>query len=184
MADDMLIIEELERTVPALTQWRSAGERGVNWSVIEGELGASLPPDYRALADHYPTLLIDDFMVVTLPTPKRELDFVSGVRETSEILQDLLEVDESHGYAPFPEENGLLGWGSSLSGDQFYWQVGSTDDPGAWRVVVSGRNDDWWTFEGGVVEFLVAALGRNIDLPGLPSSFPTSPPEVKGIEHR
>ncbi|MFJ2767479.1 hypothetical protein [Streptomyces sp. NPDC087300] len=181
MAGIMLIIEELERTVPSLTRWRSTGGRDVDWRLIENELGTPLPTDYRALAESYPTLLIDDFMVVTLPAPARERDFVSGVRETAETLQDLAEVDESHGHVPFPEAGGLLGWGSSLSGDQFYWQVNSSE-PESWRIVVSGRNDDWWTFDGGVVEFLVSALGRRIDLPGLPAAFPSESPEVRGIE--
>ncbi|MFD9859339.1 hypothetical protein [Streptomyces alboflavus] len=183
MADDMLIIAELERTVPSLTRWRAEGQRGVDWSVIEDELGTALPPDYRALGDAYPVLVFDDFLWVTVPSPGKESAFVSGVRETAETLQDLSDVDESHGYVPFPAEGGLLGWGSSLSGDQFYWQVNSKD-PASWRVVVSGRNDDWWTFEGGAVEFLVAALSKSIALPGLPSSFPSDPPEVVGVEPR
>jgi hypothetical protein len=88
-------------------------------------------------------------------------------------------MDESHGYAPYPEPEGLLGWGSSPSGDQFYWRT-KRSGPDSWTVVVSGRDDDWWEFPGVVVDFLAAVAGRTIPLPGLPTAFPGPTPSVKG----
>ncbi|GAB2868979.1 hypothetical protein GCM10027074_40790 [Streptomyces deserti] len=179
----MLTPQDLERSLPGLLQWKAPEGRSIDWSVIRAELGTDLPSDYRSLAESYPTLVIDDFLAISIPAPGAESDFVVGVHSGAEILRDLWEVDESHGYAPYPEPEGLLEWGSSPSGDQFYWRTKGSG-PDSWTVVVSGRNDDWWEFPGGIVEFLVAVVSRTIPLPGLPAAFPSPTPSVKGIGPR
>ncbi|GAA1860892.1 hypothetical protein GCM10009687_30110 [Asanoa iriomotensis] len=77
---------------------------------------------------------------------------------------------------------GLLCWGESLSGDQFYWKVDSPD-PESWPIVVFGRNDDWSEFPLGVVNFLTQMIQRTISIPGLPAAFPSSDPQVVAIQH-
>jgi hypothetical protein len=176
----MLSIAALEAVLPAMTRWRAPSTRAVDWAAIERELGTALPSDYRALAEAYPTLVIDDFLAVGLPAPGSEAQFVRGFWEAAEILRDLWEVDESQGYAPHPEPGGLLCWGTSPSGDQFYWKVDSPD-PDAWPVTVFGHNDDWSEHAGGVVKFLADVFARRIHVPGLPAAFPGAAPQVKGI---
>ncbi|MEN8654731.1 SMI1/KNR4 family protein [Streptomyces sp. 21So2-11] len=179
----MLRIEELEAALPTMTRWRAGSPRRVDWAALEGGLGTALPADYRVLAEAYPTLVIDDFLSVALPAPGFETNFVAGRRYSSEILRDLWEIDETEGYAPYPEPGGVLCWGESYSGDQLYWKMNSPD-PDAWPVVVFGRNGDWSEFEMGVVEFLAATYRRTIDIPGMPANFPSEHPQVMGHDRR
>ncbi|MFG2886298.1 SMI1/KNR4 family protein [Streptomyces sp. NPDC048297] len=182
MADDMLRIEELEAALPAMTPWRVPGGRGVDWAALEADLGTALPSDFRALAEAYPVLVVDDFLTVSLPVPGAEASWASESRD-DEILQDWYEMDDMEGYVPFPQPGGLIGWASSNSGDVFYWKT-SPADPDAWPVVVRTDNADWIEFPVGAVEFLAGVYGRTIDVPGMPGNFPGDFPKVLGLDDR
>ncbi|MGW4439509.1 SMI1/KNR4 family protein [Streptomyces sp. NPDC004596] len=175
----MLRIEELEAVLPAMTRWRVPGGRGVDWAALETALGTALPSDFRALAEAYPVLVVDDFLAVSLPQPGNEAGWASARRE-DEILQDLYEMGDTEDYVPYPRPGGLVSWASSYSGDDFFWRTGPAD-PDAWPVVVRGDNGDWSEFPVGVVEFLAGVYGRTIDVPGMPRNFPADQPEVLGL---
>ncbi|WP_254397055.1 SMI1/KNR4 family protein [Streptomyces sp. AC558_RSS880] len=178
----MLRIEELEAVLPSMTRWRVHGERGVNWALLEAELGSALPSDFRSLAEAYPVLVIGGFLTVSVPRPGAEALWASESRE-DEVLHDLYERDDTHGYIPFPQPGGLLSWGESHSGDSFYWRT-SPADPDAWPVVVRGDNGDWSEFPVGAVEFLTGVYRRTIHVPGMPRGFPSDSPEVLGLSDR
>ncbi|MFF9602454.1 SMI1/KNR4 family protein [Streptomyces sp. NPDC014684] len=175
----MLRIEELEAALPAMTRWRVPGGRGVDWAALEAALGKPLPSDFRSLAEAYPVLVVDDFLMVSLPRPGGEVSWASAARD-DEILQDLYEMGDTEDYVPFPQPGGLIGWASSNSGDDFYWRT-SPADPDAWPVVVRTDNADWIEFPVGAVEFLAGVYGRTIDVPGMPRNFPGAHPEVLGL---
>jgi hypothetical protein len=124
----------------------------VDWAALAAGLGTALPSDFRSLAEAYPVLVIDDFLMVAVPTPGDEALWASGRRE-NEILQDLYEMGDSEGHVPFPQPGGLISWAESNSGDSFYWRT-SPADRDAWPVVVRGDNGDWSEFPVGAVEFL------------------------------
>ncbi|MFD3663560.1 hypothetical protein ACFWVF_23740 [Streptomyces sp. NPDC058659] len=182
MADDVLRVEELEAALPSMTRWRVAGGRSVDWAVLEADLGTALPSDFRSLAEAYPVLLIDDFLVVSVPRPGTEASWASESRN-DEILQDLHEMGDTEDYVPFPQPGGLLGWASSHSGDSIYWRT-SPSDPDAWPVVVRGDNGDWSEFPVGAVEFLAGVYRRTIHVPGMPGDFPGDSPQVVGLSDR
>ncbi|WP_405869809.1 MULTISPECIES: SMI1/KNR4 family protein [unclassified Streptomyces] len=175
----MLRIEELEAALPSMTRWRVPGGRNVDWAAFEAVLGTALPSDFRALAEAYPVLVIDDFLSVSVPRPGTEASWASEARE-DEILQDLYEMDDTEDYVPFPQPGGLISWAESNSGDSFYWRT-SPADPDAWPVVVRGANGDWSEFPVGAVEFLAGVYGRTIDVPGMPRDFPGDLPKVLGL---
>ncbi|MCM0673200.1 SMI1/KNR4 family protein [Micromonospora phytophila] len=178
----MLGVEELEAALPAMTPWRVAGGRSVDWVVLEAALGTALPSDFRSLAEAYPVLVIDDFLMVSAPTPGTEALWGSESRE-DEILQDLYEMGDTEDYVPFPQPGGLIEWAASNSGDSFYWRT-SPADPDAWPVVVRGDNGDWSEFPVGAVEFLAGVYGRTIHVPGMPGDFPSQNPQVLGLSDR
>lgn len=97
-----LSVAALEAALPAMTQWRVPGGRSVDWAVLEARLGTALPSDFRVLAEAYPVLVIDDFVMVSVPTPGAEVSWAAASRE-DEILQDLYEMDDTEGYVPFPQ---------------------------------------------------------------------------------
>jgi hypothetical protein len=178
----MLRVEELEAALSAMTPWRVPGGRSVDWVALEAALGTALPSDFRALAEAYPVLVIDDFLMVSSPTPGAEALWGSACRE-DEILQDLYEMGDTEGYVPFPQSGGLISWASSNSGDVFYWKT-SPADPDAWPVVVRTDNAEWFEFPVGAVEFLAGVYGRTIDVPGMPGNFPSENPQVLGLDDR
>lgn len=174
----MLRLEELEAALPAMTRWRVPGGRGVDWVSVEAALGTALPSDFRALAETYPTLVVGDFLSVSVPRPGAEASWASEARD-DEVLQDLYEMEDMEDYVPFPQPGGLISWGESNSGDAFYWKTSPTD-PDAWPVVVRTDNADWIEFPVGVVGFLAGVYGHTIDVPGMPGSFPGDSPQVLG----
>ncbi|MGW6152105.1 hypothetical protein ACWFRM_03100 [Streptomyces sp. NPDC055144] len=151
----------------------------MDWAVLEAALGTALPSDFRSLADAYPVLVVDDFLMVSSPTPGAEASWASE----DEILEDLYEMGDTQGYVPFPQPGGLISWAASYSGDSFYWKT-SPADPDAWPVVVRTDNADWIEFPVGAVEFLVGVYGRTIDVPGMPRDFPSDFPKVLGLSDR
>ncbi|MCZ0987355.1 SMI1/KNR4 family protein [Streptomyces diastatochromogenes] len=178
----MLRVEELEAALPSMRQWRVPGGRAVDWAALEAALGTALPSDFRTLAEAYPVLVVDDFLMVSVPTPGNEALWGSACRE-DEILQDLYEMGDTEDYVPFPQPGGLISWAASNSGDSFYWRT-SPADPDAWPVVVRGDNGDWSEFPVGAVAFLAGVYGRTIDVPGMPKNWPSDHPEVLGLDDR
>jgi hypothetical protein len=178
----MLRVEELEAALPSMTRWRVPGGRSVDWAALEADLGTALPSDFRALAEAYPVLVVDDFLMVSAPLPGAEASWASGRRE-DEILQDLYEMGDTENYVPYPQPGGLIEWAASNSGDSFYWRT-SPAEPDAWPVVVRGANGDWSEFPVGAVEFLAGVYGRTIDVPGMPRNFPSDFPQVLGLSDR
>ncbi|MEV6196529.1 hypothetical protein AB0M19_29490 [Streptomyces sp. NPDC051920] len=154
----------------------------MDWAALEVNLGTALPSDFRCLAEVYSVLVIDDFLIVSTPTPGAETLWASARRE-DEILQDLYEMGDTGGYVPFPQPGGLISWAESNSGDSFYWRT-TPADPDVWPVVVYGANGDWSEFPVGAVEFLAGVYRRTIDVPGMPRSFPSDDPKVLGLSSR
>lgn len=178
----MVRVEELEAALPSMTRWRVPGGRSVDWTALEAGLGTVLPSDFRSLAEAYPVFAIDDFLMVSLPTPGAEAPWASASRD-DEILQDLYEMGDTEDYVPYPQPGGLISWASSYSGDTFYWRT-SPVDPDAWPVVVRTDNAEWFEFPVGAVEFLAGVYGRTIDVPGMPRNFPSDNPKVLGLSDR
>ncbi|MGW5280933.1 SMI1/KNR4 family protein [Streptomyces collinus] len=175
----MTSIEALEAALPAMTRWRVPGGRDVDWAVLEAALGTALPSDFRALAEAYPVLVVDDFLVVSAPAPGAEAPWGAACRE-DEILQDLYEMGDTEEYVPYPRPGGLISWAESNAGDAFYWRTGPAD-PDAWPVVVRTDNAEWFEFPVGAVAFLAGVYGRTIDVPGMPGNFPGDDPRVLGL---
>ncbi|MGW4874304.1 hypothetical protein [Streptomyces chartreusis] len=178
----MLRVEELEAALPSMTRWRVPGGRSVDWAALEADLGTALPSDFHSLAESYPILVVDDFLMVLVPRPGAEASWASEARE-DEILQDLYEMGDADNYVPYPQPGGLISWAQSNSGDAFYWRT-SSEDPDAWPVVVRGDNGDWSEFPVGAVEFLAGVYGRTIDVPGMPGDFPSDYPKVLALSDR
>lgn len=178
----MVAVEELEAAVPSMTRWRVPGGRSADWAGLEAGLWAALHSDFRSLTEAYPVLVIDDFLMVSLPTPGAEAPWASASRDDG-ILQDLYEMGDTANYVPCPQPGGLISWASSHSGDTFYWRT-SPADPDAWPVVVRTDNADWIEFPVGAVEFLAGVYGRTIDVPGMLGNFPSDNPKVLGLSDR
>jgi hypothetical protein len=177
----MRSLSDLERVAPALLPHRSATVRPVDWAALHTELGVALPADYRAFADHYPPLWIDDALILRVPEPGAESAYVSGVFSLSE------EVDGwSEDYPVHPAEDGLICWGGTDTGDYFFWRRNGPD-PGRWPAVVWTSRDLWWEHEGGFLSLLVGLIDGSVEHRGLtpqPGPNPSITPTVRAPEGR
>lgn len=71
-------------------------------------------------------------------------------------------------YRCYPDVPGLLRWGNHDDVSGLMWL---TDvDPVKWTVVISDL-DNWWNFDGGVVEFILGMLSGAIDCPLIPGGW-------------
>jgi hypothetical protein len=66
--------------------------------------------------------------------------------------------DDTYPLPILPEPGGLLIWGTTSNGDLCFWDT-SEVDPDRWTVVVFWLSARIWDrFDGGVADFLLAAL--------------------------
>ncbi|WP_160169777.1 SMI1/KNR4 family protein [Amycolatopsis rifamycinica] len=129
----------------------------VDWAAVERQLGVGLPADYKAFADAYPALFINEYLRVCHPScsdAQRNLLLDAQVRTRS--LRELTaEFPEMHVYPVYPAPGGLLCWGNNTSREQCYWLTeGHPDD---WRVVIGEQEDYCWLFDGNFCDFLLAS---------------------------
>ncbi|MGW4898491.1 hypothetical protein ACWEQL_40600 [Kitasatospora sp. NPDC004240] len=166
------VISRLKDQLPGLVEV-SEGRR-VDWSVISGEVGLVLPEDYMDLSRSFPTFSIDEFILVSTPSPGLEMEYAASIRLSREVLaDDVLEGDVPGEHLVTGEagpEAALLPWGGTIDGDEILWNT-SHPDPEQWPVVFRGRGGGWWTYKEGMVSFLEGIYSGRIDAPGLPPSF-------------
>ncbi|WP_405660191.1 hypothetical protein [Streptomyces sp. RK9] len=170
-------VQELEQELPELLRHRAPATRAIDWEGISEALGTALPSDFTELSEKYPALAIDDFLSIHIPAPGEERYFISGTRKLLDALRDRRDAGRSHGYVPHPEPGGLLPWGDSSDGDLFYWRT-TDEGPDTWTILVSGRNDDWCEFRGGLTEYLAGLVSGAVPPDGLPPDFPGRTPSV------
>ncbi|MET8976527.1 SMI1/KNR4 family protein [Streptomyces sp. NPDC004539] len=163
LTDPAETITVLEAAVPGLLRHRRTAPEPPDWARIEGALGLRLPPDFRLLAELYPTFVLAGFLHVPLPAPAHESRWLDGVDHELEIVRDWWEDGSSIGLSPHPAPGGLLPWASSYSGDVFLW---TTDEP--WRVTVASRNLEWWHYSGGAVQFVAEWVSGGLEPWALP----------------
>ena len=176
-----MTLRDLESALPALSEFRSAAPRGIDWGLIESELGLRLPSDFIELSEHYSLLVLGEFLSVHIPDPGKEQEFLSVAREFLSDLDSLREADMSHGYAPHPAEAGLFPWADSCEGDTWFWKTGGPgSDPAAWSIVVSGHNDDWVEVRETLTGYLTGLVRGVIPPDALPPDFPGPSPTVEG----
>ncbi|MEU6645507.1 hypothetical protein ABZ863_23550 [Saccharomonospora sp. NPDC046836] len=161
ITDPAEALRALEAVVPNLPAARRPEPAVLDWALIEGNLGTSLPADYKLLAEHYPQFVLGDFLTVRIPDPGQENRFPYN----DEAMAD--EWEEWYGLRPYPAPGGWLHWGASSSGDHFLWTT-SGDRPEDWPVTVLSRSACWWHYTSGVVQFLADWVQRTVKLWSLP----------------
>ncbi|MFD8079061.1 SMI1/KNR4 family protein [Streptomyces sp. NPDC059718] len=128
------------------------------WAEIEAALGTELPNDFKLLCQAFGAGEFSQEMSVLCADETRVLDLVTTRRS-------LLESDNSSDgpFAPYRiyepgTTGGLIPWGSSASGDWFFWQVtgGAVD---AWPVLTMQVDTwEWNRFEMTAAELLYRIL--------------------------
>lgn len=106
------------------------------WEVIEADLETSLPQDYKDFARLYGSGYFMEFLGIHIPNtqnPNTRLEWQAQVvRDGFRTL-----TEEYCPYPMWPDPGGLLPFGGTDDGDEFFWRMrGLPDD---WRVVIWDR---------------------------------------------
>jgi hypothetical protein len=137
----------------------------VDWARAEGLLGLALPDDYKALAEAYGVGWFSEWLMVNLPdSPCPQFDLLQDVQDSVEWHRH--SRDQQPGtilYAFHPEPSGLIRWGHTRTGDDFWW-LPVTDSPRAWRIVASDHCVDWADFDCTTTEFVYRLLTEQLIL--------------------
>ncbi|WP_157856432.1 MULTISPECIES: hypothetical protein [Streptomyces] len=180
MADEMLTPRDLVEALPGLSGLILSEPKVVNWGYIATELETDLPRDFKELSLKFSAFEVGGFLRVWIPDAGYEDAYVEGIRYELETISYLVDDQASGGYAPYPNEGGLLPWGQSLDGDLFCWQTRDLD-PNSWTVVIGGANGTWWEVEAGLLEFLVGLINGTFDTGELPPNVIVSESSVVSL---
>ncbi|GLW68180.1 hypothetical protein Kpho02_04790 [Kitasatospora phosalacinea] len=146
----------------------------VPWELAPEVMGFQLPADYRAFVDRYGMVSISDELHVYAPSSEptsktgQPVGFEGFLYYTTDpygycatLAQAYADGDyEECPYPVFPAEGGLLKWANNWNADQFFWLMRGPD-PDRWPVVARFESRQKWDlFEGGFLEFLLAAVTR------------------------
>jgi len=132
------------------------------WSEAEKKLG-KLPEDYKRFIEIYGTGSIDGFIWILSPfTSNKNLNLLDQAQIKISALIDLSEnFGEALPYPLFPNQNGLLPFGTTDNGDVLFWQM--ANNPTDWKVIINAsREPKWEQYDVGIVHFLVGLLTRKI----------------------
>lgn len=130
-----------------------------DFAEVEAELGAPLPPDWKALIEAYGYGTFVDFLHLWSPF-FAPCTMASQARATLDADRQLARAwKKAVPFALFPEPDGALPWANTDNGDVLYWLTWGPPDE--WPVAVwsprGGERTD--LVEGGAVTFLVSWLG-------------------------
>lgn len=136
----------------------------IDWDVFQDRLSMRLPTDYKQLVEAYGLGAFGHFLWVNVPMcGNKNLDLAACNSESLDALRYCQGYGE---HVPYRIEAGreeLFSWGGTDNGDTCYW-VMAGDDPDSWTVTVNEtRSDLWYPFDGGLAEFIFAALNQDIE---------------------
>jgi hypothetical protein len=175
-------IERLPQLLPPPTNPTGSGNHG-DWEAVEAGL-TPLPRDYKEFVDTYGLGRIDGFVLIYSPfaqSPSANL-LARGRQD----LAALTELRNKYGksevpYALFPEQGGLLPFGTDDNGDGLYWLT--EGDPDEWAVVVNeGRAPEYERFDMPMTGFLALILSKTIKCGIFPADFPDPRPAFSPLE--
>lgn len=147
-----MTIENLIKAVPPPSEpfWAYKGP----WGAIEGEIGVTLPPDYKDYIATYGAGQFMDFLSIYLPkswTVHRRLG--ARVSEIAAMTREiLLAGGEEPPYPIWPDPGGLVAFGRTDSRDELFWLT--RGEPKDWPVVVWDIGNEPELFECDMTDFL------------------------------
>ncbi|WP_171110470.1 MULTISPECIES: SMI1/KNR4 family protein [Streptomyces] len=138
------------------------GESG-GFSAIEAALGVELPQEVKGVCSLYGDVMISDFIFVFGPEcmVEKSLWMSEFVREGHPAIPK----------AVLPDAGGMLHWGHSIEGDQFFLE---DQGGGKWIVSAFRRNwGDWYESDESIADWLVGVFAGRLAVDWMPE-WPTS----------
>lgn len=154
----------------------------VDWEGVQRKLGLEFPAPYRELMDAYPSLWVDEYLLLLHPLRPavrglvEEWGFYLERQARFGMPYRVKEFDPATGetrsterrYAYYPEPGGLFPWGETEN-LTLCWLT--DPDPDQWTVVVCDQVAHW-RYLGGVTDFLADVLSRRLKCPLFAEDWP------------
>ena len=131
-----------------------------SWVDLEKNINSLLPSDYKSFLSHYGTGWVGHFIIIW--NPFAENDYVNYIYRLNEFLTDVKmtkqdrpvsEIDDLFPLPFFPDEAGLLPFGSSVNGDTFFWRTNGK--PKEWRIAINRiRSSNYEIHDMSLVDFI------------------------------
>lgn len=155
-------LSELKKLVPPPTTPQDVGSLS-EWENFEGQLGLKLPREYREFIFSYGSGQFAAFYAVFNPfSSNRHINLLKRVEEICRFSRQLqAECPERFPFPYYPENGGLLPWGSDENGNYYFWLT--QGPPSKWVVVqdeVRGYGIE--NHAVSLTEFLIAILRGEI----------------------
>ncbi len=145
-----------------------------DWEIYELTTGICLPDDYKAFLSVYGTGIIGGIITPYNPFCRRTLwkpsytccDWIQEALAIQELKQEFGEA--VFPYAVYPQEGGVLPWGSTDDGDRLFWLTST--NPNEWTVLINEvRSSHFEAFNYSMTAFLRAWVEGEIESDIIPN---------------
>ncbi|MFE5592943.1 histone-like nucleoid-structuring protein Lsr2 [Streptomyces sp. NPDC056549] len=142
-----------------------------NWSSTEQALGMQLPTDYKQIADTYGPGAFCGFLHLYHPYAPTQWTSLTG--PMSATIRTQLQHDRDSGTHPVPHDpRHLFAIGVTDNGEYLFWLTEPADAPEKWTIAgTEARGPRWFTYAGGLADFLTAVLSGCETVPLFPDSL-------------
>ena len=145
-----------------------------DWSAVHEQMGMELPSDYRWLVERYGPGTFDEFLHVF--QPGASADAIRLEHQAERVAWALNYLRERGENIPYVESE-LIPVATDDNGDTCFLLCRPAEDPDLWTVVINeARGPRWESFDGGLTDFIYAALSRNRRFTLFPEDFPGDEP--------
>ncbi|MFP1625050.1 hypothetical protein ACLB9X_07540 [Streptomyces sp. 5K101] len=145
------------------TGWEPRGA-AMAWRQVESELGVELPADYKQLCEDFGCGEFSNSLHVLCVDQSQVFDLLTRWRVflSDAVTFGVDDDDVDPIFDPYrihePGKGGLIPWGSTRSGDEFYWLV-DAEGAGPWPILARvADSTNWRKFNLSVPEFVLRVL--------------------------
>lgn len=131
---------------------------GEAWERAQKIIGTKLPSDFREIGLHYGS---GSFCEISIVNPL-SADFERAMTYLLETLREVKgsSIYRDYPYEVFPDQPGLLPWGSDQNGNTLHWLTeGEPDD---WPVIIESHEGELERFNMSMTTFLAKAFTYEI----------------------
>ncbi|MGW5425741.1 hypothetical protein ACWET9_00775 [Streptomyces sp. NPDC004059] len=135
----------------------------MNWARVEGELGVTLPSDYKRLCESFGPGEFSEYLDVLCVNEGPGPDILKQWRACVEVAAGQETPESPHPlFAPYhiferDRPAGLIPWGVTQMECEFHW-LADSGDPNEWPVIARFVDSDWDRFDISTTEFVVRVL--------------------------